>query len=104
MYVVDRICKNCFFRLHITILKDFCDHAMKDLAKLSLLDFAPAEAAVGRLRTAARKAQALQMAATGDLPKLNLALRQTETASGRIYGVFGGCDSRRERGDRQPQR
>jgi len=63
-------------------ISNYIDAARKKAAdaKLSTLDFAPAEVAVGHLRTAARKAQALQMAATGDLPKLNLALRQTETA------------------------
>jgi N-acetylated-alpha-linked acidic dipeptidase len=49
-------------------------------AGLNSLDFAPAEAAAGRLASAARKAQALQTAPPGDLAVLNLALRQTETA------------------------
>jgi N-acetylated-alpha-linked acidic dipeptidase len=49
-------------------------------AGLSSLDFGPAEAAAGRLANAARKAQSLEKAATGDLARLNLALRQTETA------------------------
>ena len=49
-------------------------------AGLSPLDFGPAEAAAGRLANAARKAQSLETAATGDLAPLNLALRQTETA------------------------
>jgi N-acetylated-alpha-linked acidic dipeptidase len=47
---------------------------------LNSLDFASAEAAATRLAAAARKAQALQIAPSGDLAKLNLALRQTETA------------------------
>ncbi|MGC1463202.1 MAG: M28 family metallopeptidase [Terracidiphilus sp.] len=47
---------------------------------LSSLDFEPAEAAAGRLITATQKARSLEQAATGDLAKLNLALRQTETA------------------------
>jgi N-acetylated-alpha-linked acidic dipeptidase len=47
---------------------------------LNALDFASAEAAATRLAAAARKAQALQIAPSGDLAKLNLALRQTETA------------------------
>ena len=41
---------------------------------------APAEAAAGRLATAAGKAQTLEIAVPGDLARLNLALRQTETA------------------------
>jgi N-acetylated-alpha-linked acidic dipeptidase len=44
------------------------------------LDFSPAEAAAARLAAAAQKAHALQLAPTGDLAKLNLTLRQTETA------------------------
>jgi N-acetylated-alpha-linked acidic dipeptidase len=44
------------------------------------LDFGPAEAAAGRMIAAARRAHILQLAPTGDLPRLNLALRQTETA------------------------
>ena len=49
-------------------------------AGLSSLDFAPAEAAAGRMANAARKVQTSEIAASGDLAKLNLALRQTETA------------------------
>jgi N-acetylated-alpha-linked acidic dipeptidase len=49
-------------------------------AGLSSLDFAPAEAAAGRLANAARKAHTLETAASGDLSRLNLALRQTESA------------------------
>jgi N-acetylated-alpha-linked acidic dipeptidase len=49
-------------------------------AGLNSLDFAPAQAAAGRMANAARKVQSLQIAANGNLPKLNLALRQTETA------------------------
>jgi N-acetylated-alpha-linked acidic dipeptidase len=48
-------------------------------AGLSGVDFAPAEAAAGRFVTAAQRAHNLQTAGTGDLGKLNLALRQTET-------------------------
>jgi N-acetylated-alpha-linked acidic dipeptidase len=47
---------------------------------LNSLDFAPAEAAASRLDAAAQKAHALQIAPSGDLAKLNLILRQTETA------------------------
>jgi N-acetylated-alpha-linked acidic dipeptidase len=46
---------------------------------LSSVDFAPAEAAAGRFVAAAQKAHTLQTAGAGDLGKLNLALRQTET-------------------------
>jgi N-acetylated-alpha-linked acidic dipeptidase len=44
------------------------------------LEFAAAEAAAARFSAAAERAHALQLAASGDLGKLNLALRQTETA------------------------
>jgi N-acetylated-alpha-linked acidic dipeptidase len=47
---------------------------------LNSLDFAAAQAAAARFATAAQKAHDRQIAATGDLAKLNLALRQTETA------------------------
>jgi N-acetylated-alpha-linked acidic dipeptidase len=49
-------------------------------AGLTSLDFAPAQAAASRFAAAAQKAHALQLAPTGDQAKLNLALRQTETA------------------------
>ena len=49
-------------------------------AHLGSLDFAPAEAASARLASAAQKARTLQLAPSGDLAKLNLALRQTETS------------------------
>jgi N-acetylated-alpha-linked acidic dipeptidase len=44
------------------------------------VDFAAAEAAAGRFAAAAQKAYERQVAAKGDLGKLNLALRDTETA------------------------
>jgi N-acetylated-alpha-linked acidic dipeptidase len=44
------------------------------------LDFSAAEASAGRLAAAAQKVRALQAAPTGDLARLNQALRQTETA------------------------
>ncbi len=47
---------------------------------LSSLDFAPALAAAARFSTVAKEAHDRQLAPTGDLTKLNLALRQTETA------------------------
>ena len=49
-------------------------------AGLGSLDFAPAEAATGRMANAARKVQTRETAASGDLVRLNLALRQTEAA------------------------
>jgi N-acetylated-alpha-linked acidic dipeptidase len=49
-------------------------------AHFGSLDFAPAEAASARLAAAAQKMHTLQLAPVGDLAKLNLALRQTETA------------------------
>ncbi len=47
---------------------------------LDSLDFAPAQAAAARFAAAAQKAHALQIAPSGNLARLNLALRQTETA------------------------
>jgi N-acetylated-alpha-linked acidic dipeptidase len=47
---------------------------------LGSLDFAPALAAAARFSTVAKEAHDRQIAPTGDLAKLNLALRQTETA------------------------
>jgi N-acetylated-alpha-linked acidic dipeptidase len=47
---------------------------------MDALDFAAAEAAAGRFSAAARTVHALQSAPSGDLARLNLALRQTETA------------------------
>jgi N-acetylated-alpha-linked acidic dipeptidase len=44
------------------------------------VDFAAAEAAAARFEAAAQKAHERQVAAKGDLGKLNLALRDTETA------------------------
>jgi N-acetylated-alpha-linked acidic dipeptidase len=47
---------------------------------LNSLDFAPAQAAAARFDAAAQKAHSRQITATGDLGKLNLALRETESA------------------------
>jgi N-acetylated-alpha-linked acidic dipeptidase len=47
---------------------------------LATLDFAPALAAAARFGAIAKEAHDRQIAPTGDLAKLNLALRQTETA------------------------
>ena len=47
---------------------------------LSSLDFGPAEAAAARLSAAAQRAYAIEAAPSGNLARLNLALRQTETA------------------------
>jgi len=44
------------------------------------VDFAPAQAAADRMTVAAQRVHDLQIAPSGDLAKLNLALRQTETA------------------------
>ena len=49
-------------------------------AGLGSLDFAPAQAAAARFSTAAQRAFARESAPSGDLARLNLALRQTETA------------------------
>jgi N-acetylated-alpha-linked acidic dipeptidase len=47
---------------------------------LSSLDFDPAEAAAARLIAAAQRDYAIEAAPSGNLARLNLALRQTETA------------------------
>ena len=49
-------------------------------AGLGSLDFAPAQAAAVRFSAAAQRAYAVQSAPSGDLARLNLALRQTETS------------------------
>jgi N-acetylated-alpha-linked acidic dipeptidase len=49
-------------------------------AGMGSLDFEAAQAAAARFAGAAQKARALQLAPSGDLGKLNLCLRQTETA------------------------
>jgi N-acetylated-alpha-linked acidic dipeptidase len=49
-------------------------------AGLGSLDFAPALAAAARFSAAAQRAYAVESAPSGDLARLNLALRQTETA------------------------
>jgi N-acetylated-alpha-linked acidic dipeptidase len=47
---------------------------------LSALDFAPAEAAAARFSAAAERTRSQQISASGNLARLNLALRRTETA------------------------
>ena len=47
---------------------------------LGALDFAPAQAAAARFSAAAQRAFARESAPSGELARLNLALRQTETA------------------------
>ena len=49
-------------------------------AGLHALDFGPAQAAASRLTAAARKAHSRQIAQSGETAKLNLALRQAESA------------------------
>jgi len=49
-------------------------------AGLVTLDFAPVQAAASRLAAAAQKAHSLQAYPSGDMSKLNLALRRAETA------------------------
>jgi len=49
-------------------------------ADLGSLDFGPALAAAARFSEAAERVRRLQLAPSGDLEKLNLALRRTETA------------------------
>jgi len=48
--------------------------------RLKALDFAPVQAAAARLAAAAQSVHAQQLARSGDVAKLNLALRQAETA------------------------
>jgi N-acetylated-alpha-linked acidic dipeptidase len=48
--------------------------------KLDSIEFAPAQAAAARFSAAAGHARTQQIAASGDLARLNQALRQTETA------------------------
>jgi N-acetylated-alpha-linked acidic dipeptidase len=49
-------------------------------AGISSLDFAQAEAAAARFSAAAQKIKAREVSVSGDLPKLNAALRRTEAA------------------------
>jgi N-acetylated-alpha-linked acidic dipeptidase len=62
-------------------ISSYIDAAKKKAgdAGLSALDFGPAEAAATRFSAAAVRAHTQQIAAIGDLAKLNLALRQAET-------------------------
>jgi N-acetylated-alpha-linked acidic dipeptidase len=62
-------------------ISSYIDAAKKRAAdlKLSSLDFAAAEEAATRFTGAAQKAQAAQSAPSGDLARLNQALRQAET-------------------------
>jgi N-acetylated-alpha-linked acidic dipeptidase len=53
---------------------------LTEQADLASLDFAPAQAAAARLADAAQRAHSRQIAPSGNLASLNLALRQTETA------------------------
>jgi len=63
----------------VTFYLEAAKHRAPD-AGLGSLDFAPAQAAAVRFSAAAQRAYALQSAPSGDLGRLNLALRQTETA------------------------
>ncbi|MGA2570344.1 MAG: M28 family metallopeptidase [Terracidiphilus sp.] len=63
----------------ISAYLDAAKHKAAD-AGLGSLDFAPASAAASRLAVAAQQAYALQSAPSGNLAKLNLALRQAETS------------------------
>jgi N-acetylated-alpha-linked acidic dipeptidase len=60
----------------------YLDSAKNQAASLKLiaLDFSPAQSAANRFAAAAQAARDQQVSASGDLAKLNLALRQTETA------------------------
>ena len=61
-------------------IASYIDAARKKAAdlKLSTLDFGPAEEAASRFASAAQKIHALESAPSGDLMKLNQALRQAE--------------------------
>ena len=63
-------------------IRSYIDAAKQKAVSQGLdgLDFAPAEAAASRLSAAAERVHGRQVAASGDLAKLNLILRQTETA------------------------
>jgi N-acetylated-alpha-linked acidic dipeptidase len=53
---------------------------LTEQSDLASLDFAPAQAAAAHLAAAAQRAHSRQIAPSGNLASLNLALRQTETA------------------------
>jgi N-acetylated-alpha-linked acidic dipeptidase len=63
-------------------IRSYIDAAKQKAVSQGLdgLDFAPAQAAAARLSAAAERIHDRQIAATGDLERLNLILRQTETA------------------------
>jgi N-acetylated-alpha-linked acidic dipeptidase len=61
-------------------IRAYLDAAEKKATVLSSLDFGPAQAAATRLAAAAKSAHNQQVAASGNLVRLNLALRQAETA------------------------
>jgi N-acetylated-alpha-linked acidic dipeptidase len=64
------------------VISSYIDAAKRKASEAGLdsLDFAPAQTAAARLAAAAQKAHSLQIAPSGDLAKLNFALRQAETA------------------------
>ena len=63
-------------------IRSYIDAAKQKAASqgLDALDFAPAQAAAKRLSAAAERIHDRQIAASGDLARLNLILRQTEAA------------------------
>ncbi len=63
-------------------ISSYIDAAKRKAADdgLGSLDFGPAEAAAARFETAAARAYAIQSAPSGNLARLNSALRETETA------------------------
>jgi N-acetylated-alpha-linked acidic dipeptidase len=63
----------------ISVYIEAAKHRAPD-AGLGSLDFAPAQAAAARFSAAAQRAYAVESAPSGDLARLNLALRQTESA------------------------
>jgi N-acetylated-alpha-linked acidic dipeptidase len=66
---------------YATAICSYMDAAKAKAADRGIeLDFTPAQAAVARFSAAAERAHQAQVVASGDLPRLNLALRQTESA------------------------
>ncbi len=63
-------------------ISTYIDAAKRQAADsgLTTLDFSPAQTAAAHFETAARHAYSIQSAPSGDLARLNLALRQAETA------------------------
>jgi N-acetylated-alpha-linked acidic dipeptidase len=70
------------YRAYAREISAYIEAAKRKMAEANLhpLDFASAQSAAAHLAVAAEQAHNLQIAPAGDLAKLNLALRQTESA------------------------